>query len=305
MPSASHDQLPFKNIRRYRSNLCEKLLAKKDFFHIRYKQELNLAPGYPMNQSIRTRGFTLLELLAVIATIATLAALLLPVLSKAKAKAQRTNCMSNLRNLGFAWTMYAQDNAGGLVESYPIDNPEVWVQGDMSRATEATNVTLLQKGKLYPYNQNVGIYHCPTDGGVTIEKKLVPTVRSYSMNSFMGGRRSGSPVVPSSVGDKFIPFFAKDSELRKPAELWVLLDEDERSINDGFFVTDPAGHVWFDFPAISSRRHDFSFALNFADGHSELWQHADALTRKVTANKTEQSGNRDLERLAARSTTTR
>ncbi len=258
-----------------------------------------------MNQSIRQRGFTLLELLAVIATIATLAALLLPVLGKAKTKAQRTNCMSNLRNLGFAWNMYAQDNGGLLVESYPVDNANVWVQGDMSRADQAGDTTLLQKGKLYPYNQNTAIYHCPTDYGVKIDGKVVPTVRSYSMNSFMGGRRAGSPLVPSTVGDKFVPFFAKDADLRKPGELWVLLDEDERSINDGFFVTDPTGRIWFDFPAISSRRHDFSFALNFADGHSEIWHHQDARTRKVTTNKTEQAGNRDLETLAARSTTPR
>jgi prepilin-type N-terminal cleavage/methylation domain-containing protein len=255
-----------------------------------------------MNQSIRKRGFTLLELLAVIATIATLAALLLPVLSKAKVKAQRTNCMSNLRNLGFAWTMYAQDNSGWLVESYPIDNPNVWVQGDVSNPSEATNTAFLQKGKLYPYNQKAEIYRCPTDGGVKIANKLVRTVRSYSMNSFMGGRRAGTPMVPSTVGDKFVPFFAKDSDLRKPAEQWVLIDEDERSINDGFFVTDPAGRVWFDFPAISSRRHDFSFALNFSDGHSEVWRLKDSRTRRVIANKTEQTGNHDLERLASSST---
>jgi hypothetical protein len=50
----------------------------------------------------------------------------------------------------------------------------------------------------------------------------------------------------------------------------VLLDEDERSINDGFFLTDPAAHTWFDFPAISQHRHNFNFALNFADGQSKV-----------------------------------
>ena len=256
-----------------------------------------------MNQPIRNRGFTLLELLAVIATIATLAALLLPVLGKAKTKAQRTNCMSNLRNLGFAWTMYAQDNGGSLVESYPMDNPNVWVQGDMSQSDQATNIALLEKGKLYPYNQNTLIYRCPTDYGS--RGAVRSAVRSYSMNSFMGGRPSGANPVPSTVGDTFVPYFAKDAELRNPADLWVILDEDERSINDGFFVTDPTARIWFDFPAISARRHDYSYALSFADGHSEVWRHVDERTRTVAVNKTEQFGNRDLERLAARSTARR
>ena len=149
---------------------------------------------------------------------------------------------------------------------------------------------------------NVSIYHCPTDQGVNISGVVVPTVRSYSMNCFMGARDPSLGPIPTTAGG-YVPFYAKDSDIPSPSQMWVLIEEDERSINDGFFVTDPTGSIWFDFPPISLHRHNYSYVLDFADGHSEIWRYNDPRSFQVSVNQTEQPGDTDLASLARATST--
>ena len=157
-------------------------------------------------QTIRRRGFTLIELLTVIATIAILAALLLPILGKAKIKAQRTTCLSNLRQLGFSWVMYRDDNSDYLAESYPVNNPDVWVKGDMTNPNDASNADLIRQGKLYPLRSERP--HLPLPGRQRRhDRRASGSDRAQLLDELFHGRaRPAVGPIPSTAVD-YVPFY--------------------------------------------------------------------------------------------------
>jgi prepilin-type N-terminal cleavage/methylation domain-containing protein/prepilin-type processing-associated H-X9-DG protein len=268
-------------------------------------------------------AFTLIELLVVIAIIAILAALLLPVLSKAKVRAQAAMCMSNGRQLLLGWTMYADDNQNRVPNNFTVTATKAevtgntfrtWVNNVMSWDTDQmnTNTLLIQNGILSPYvGGSLGVYKCPADNYVSASQSALgwsSRTRSMSMNCFFGPENSNPNSVWASGHNSTIQKYRqwlKTTEVGQPANFFVIIDEHADRINDGYFQNNPDNTSnWGDPPA---SYHDGACGISFADGHAEIhkWQSGTTkipvtLTSMVNAPPFDASGLQDYRWLMQR-----
>ena len=218
-------------------------------------------------------GFTLIELLIVIAIIAILASLLFPSLGKAKARSQSVACLNNLKQLVTAWVLYADDHHDTLPPNLwdgvnPGSIPGSWVLGDAWYDTTPSNIV---QGVLFKYTQAPGIYRCPSDRSTIQGNNHLPRVRSYSLNSTLGGSRDATA---ESTYNRVFRFKHGQIDRPPPTRVFCFLDTSEKTIAGGAFwvwhpVVYPNKKEWITIP---SDRHNRGANLSFADGHVEHWR---------------------------------
>ncbi len=243
----------------------------------------NHAANPRLPHACAARAFTLIELLVVIAIIAILAALLLPALARAKDKAYAVGCLNNLKQLEVCWHSYALDHNDKLV---PNNSVMLIGGGTLSKdiswcpdhANTDTNTDDIRNGLLFPYNANVGIYHCPADRSTVMDGSGKPTSqlrnRSYNMSQSVNGYNSFL-VFPSPPPNDHLPAWEKLTQIVRPSptQLFVFIDEHPDTLIDSQFgnpVQMPIwSQIWFDKPA---DRHNMGCNLSFADGHAERWR---------------------------------
>ncbi|MDT8301201.1 MAG: prepilin-type N-terminal cleavage/methylation domain-containing protein [Sedimentisphaerales bacterium] len=238
------------------------------------------------------KAFTLIELLVVIAIIAVLMAVLMPALNRAREQGRRAVCLSNLKQLTLAWTMYADENddrivngeaAGGGNGLAPVPTgstnrhrgEKYWVGDDCGdfwlgeHLPREIQYSAIQNGALYPYTKKETLYRCPT--GMRGE------MRTYTIGDSMNGiPRDGTfrtvnnkPPVGVRVG-RTVLWIKKRTDIISPGPAQRLVFLDEGRITPDSYATHYVNQRWWDPPFV---RHGDGTNVSFADGHSAYWKY--------------------------------
>lgn len=184
---------------------------------------------------MRSRGFSLIELLVVVAIIAILAGILFPVFLSAREHARQSKCLSNLKQLNTALRQYTDDNNGylPLMSVYHFPGMPNWCG-----TLQTFGITRVEQGSLWPYTRSREIYICPSDVGREakgLDTGLVPNKKdrqnyplSYSMN--------GELHKYNSRLRRWEILNLDALPTRRLTKVMLLIHESRDTINDGLYL---------------------------------------------------------------------
>ena len=177
----------------------------------------------------KKRGFTLIELLVVIAIIAILAAILFPVFQKVRENARRTACLSNMKQIGLAFTQYQQDTDEFFPERYTLNQgANVYDPVDKHE--------LSWKDSIFPYIKSYAVFKCPDNPAASQPDASFNTNTTPPTPSpFVGGYAIWLPY-PSNFASTIIPGGASPqplSGIEQPSNALIVVETSYRTADCG------------------------------------------------------------------------